>query len=121
MSIEELRRFLPEWTDEQLQDRLEWLPTCDETAIIESHRGLNEEDFFQFWGKLSGPLLLVYGEQSIVLPETAVAKLRAMNAAAKIAGVRKAGHMIPWDNLPDFLAEVRRFITAVIEAPRATP
>jgi N-formylmaleamate deformylase len=114
-SVEELRRFLPTWTDEQLNDRVEWLPTCDETAIIESHRGLNEEDFFYFWDKINIPLLLLYGQESVVLSEAAAAKLREMNPRAETVRIAKAGHMIPWDNLPDFLGAVRRFIRSVTD------
>jgi N-formylmaleamate deformylase len=112
-TVEELRAFLPTWSDEQLRDRVEWLPTCDRTAIVESYRGLNDEDFFPSWSEIDIPVLLIYGRQSPVVPETAVVELRRTNPAAEIEGVSNSGHMIPWDNAREFLAKVSRFIDRI--------
>ena len=114
-TVEDMRPFFPTWTEEQLRVRAEWLATCDETAVVESYRGFHEEDFFDYWPKLSPPVLFMYGGKSPVVPESALREIAAANPKAKMAGVPNAGHMIPWDNLPGFLSETRRFIDEVTQ------
>jgi N-formylmaleamate deformylase len=115
-TAEDMRRYFPTWTEEQLRLRAEWLATCDETAIVETYRNFHEEDFFPYWERLRAPILFVYGEESPVVPETAIEEIRAVNPQAEIVSISKAGHMIPWDNLPEFVDEVRRFINVVEHA-----
>lgn len=109
-TAEAMRRFNPTWSDQQLQARADWLGTCDESAVTESHRGFHEEDFFTFWPLVRAPAILVYGEKSQVVPASAIPELASRNPSAELAVVPQAGHMIPWDNLPGFIAIVRRFV-----------
>jgi N-formylmaleamate deformylase len=115
-SAEDMRRYFPTWSDEQLRLRAEWLATCDETAVVESYRNFHEEDFFEAWPVVPAPALFVYGLESPVVPESALAEVRSANPGAEVVGIPKAGHMIPWDNLPAFLEAVRRFLERA--APR---
>jgi N-formylmaleamate deformylase len=108
-TADDMRRYFPTWSDEQLQIRAEWLATCDERAVVETYENFAREDFFGYWRTLSAPLVFVYGEESPVVPPSGVEEVAAANPAAAIVGVPSAGHMIPWDNLPGFLTEVRRF------------
>ena len=39
--------------------------------------------------------------------------LRSANPAAEVVAIVRAGHMIPWDNLPGFLEAVRTFLSRV--------
>jgi N-formylmaleamate deformylase len=48
---EELRRFCPSWSDEQLDLRAEWLHTCDIRAVIESYNGVG---FYQAFDDFLG-------------------------------------------------------------------
>ena len=113
LTVEALRPSFPSWTDEQLQIRADWMATCDETAVVETHRGFHEEDFFAYWRKLLPPVLLMYGGKSPAVLESAIEEIAAANPRAKIARVPDAGHMIPWDNLSGFLSDTRRFIDEV--------
>jgi N-formylmaleamate deformylase len=108
-TADDMRRYFPTWTDDQLRLRAEWLPTCDETAIVETYRNFGREDFFFYWTRLRPPTLFLYGEESEVVPKGSIGEVAKSNPEAKVVGVPDAGHMIPWDNLPGFLAEVRRF------------
>lgn len=110
VALEVLRRANPSWSDEQHQVRSEWLATCDENAVAESHRGFHEEDFFEYWRPLTAPLLFVYGETSSVVTASNIVEVRRENSNAEFELVRGAGHMIPWDN-PDGLLEVIRSFT----------
>jgi len=108
-TAEAVRRFYPRWKERELQLRAEWLPTCDEHAVLETHRLFDVEDFFGYWSRLHPPLLFIYGKESPVVTEEGLADVRAANPAAAVLGIADAGHMIPWENLDDLLDAVNRF------------
>lgn len=109
---DDMRPYFPTWSDEQLGVRAAWLPTCDEHAVAESWRGFHDEDFFDDWPQVEPPVLFLYGGESPVVTERGAREVAGANPRAQIARVDGAGHMIPWDNLPGFLTEVRRFVTS---------
>jgi N-formylmaleamate deformylase len=105
-------RFFPRWTRSEAELRAQWLATCDEGAVVDSWRAFHDEDLVPAWRRLRPPVLFVYGEDSPVISAEGLAELRAENPAAEFVGISDAGHMIPWENLGDFLAAVRRFAGA---------
>jgi N-formylmaleamate deformylase len=107
-----VRRFYPRWDEEELQLRAEWLPTCAEQAVVETWEHFSDEDFFAGWAALRGPVLFVYGEESPVVTPAGLADVVAANPRAQVRGIRDAGHMIPWENLDDFLEVVTAFVAA---------
>jgi N-formylmaleamate deformylase len=110
---EELRRHFPTLSDEHLAVRTRWLGTCEENAVRESWLNFHREDFFPYLRQLEPPVLFMYGEQSPVVPEAALPEVRlAARPGVEFAGISGAGHMIPWDNTADFLAQARRFLAA---------
>jgi N-formylmaleamate deformylase len=111
-SPDEVRKFYPKWPLRELQLRAQVLATCDETAVLESHEGLETEDFFGYWKRLRRPVLLVRGQDSPVVPEAAAGDLRRARPDIAIVSVPDAGHMVPWDNLPGFLDAVRQPLQA---------
>jgi len=108
-----MRPYFPTWTDEQLALRADWLATCDEQAVVESYANLHEEDFFSYWRQVLPPVLFLYGGTSPAVPADAVDEVRAANPEAEIVELRRAGHMLPWDDLDGFLAAVREFAARV--------
>ena len=116
-TVEAVRRFYPRWDERELQLRVEWLPTCDEHAVLETHRLFDVEDFFGYWSRLRAPLLFVYGAESPVVSPEGLADVRAANPAAKIVEIADAGHMIPWENLDKFLNAVNRFAAEAADRP----
>jgi N-formylmaleamate deformylase len=107
-----VRRFYPHWPERELQLRAEVLASCDETAVLETHEGFQTEDFFRYWAELTPPAVLVRGGDSPVVPLAAVADLRRSQPGIEIHTVPRAGHMVPWDNLPGFLDVVRPHLLA---------
>lgn len=105
------RRLFPTWSDEHVARRVQWLPSCDETAVTETYRNFDEEDFFGFWARLDAPVQFIWGRESHAVSEAGAREVAQANPAAQVAAIAGAGHMVPWDNLPAFLAEVRRFLT----------
>ncbi|UGS35919.1 alpha/beta fold hydrolase [Capillimicrobium parvum] len=111
-TADEVRRFYPRWPEAELQLRAEWLPTCDESAVMATYRNFELEDFFAYWTRLGGPLLFVHGSVSPVVTAAGAAEVAAANPAAQTVAIADAGHMIPWENLEDFVTVCRRFIAA---------
>lgn len=101
---EAIREFFPAWPERELRLRAEVLAECDETAVLETHRGFEEEDFFELWDRLSGDVALIYGANSPVVRPEHVTELRERNPHIPLRAVPDAGHMVPWDNLPGFVA-----------------
>jgi N-formylmaleamate deformylase len=102
-----VRRFYPKWPERELRLRAEVLASCDETAVLETHQRFETEDFFEYWAKLTPPVVLIRGGDSPVVPPDAVAELRRTQPGIDIETVPGAGHMVPWDNLGGFLDAVR--------------
>jgi N-formylmaleamate deformylase len=109
-SIEDLRPFTPTWTDEEIALRAEWLHTCDEAAVRASYAGFHEDDIHKDLAVLTLPTLLMSAERGDVILEEDEAEIRGLNPAIQTVRVADAGHMIPWDNLPSFLAALRPFL-----------
>lgn len=97
----------PSWSREQVESRAAWLSTCDETAVSESYANFSSEDFWSYWAVLAPPATLIYGADSPdFLDRSRISELARANPNARIQAVPDAGHMIPWDNMPDFLSAV---------------
>jgi N-formylmaleamate deformylase len=106
----DVRRFYPRWPARELQLRAEWLPTCDEAAVMATYDNFDREDFFDYLRRLEPPLLFLYGEESPVVTTAGVAEVAAANPTAEIVSIPGAGHMIPWENLGDFAAACLDFV-----------
>jgi len=107
--LEEMKKALP-WSEEHLELRMEWLPTCDRTAIAESHRSFQEEEIHSNLPKIRSETLLMYAEKGGTISDADADEIvRALGKGRKqrIDGV---GHMIPWDNLDAFVSTVRAFL-----------
>lgn len=108
-TLEEFRKLYPKWSDEQIALRLQWLPSCSVEAVTESHHNFHSEDVFgDIPNILCETLLLRAAKAKVVTPEDE-AEILALNPRLRAVSIN-AGHMVPWENLPDFLAIVRAFI-----------
>lgn len=106
----DMRRLYPLWSEEACRLRAEWLATCDETAVVESHRGFESEDVVPFLRRVQPPALFLYGLESPVVTEEAAQEVAAANPELEIVGVPAAGHMLPWENPEGFVEDTRQFL-----------
>lgn len=107
--IEEMRKFCPTWTDEQLALRAQWLHTCQWGAIRIAFDGFATDDVHADMPHIELPTRLVSaGGATVVLPED-VAELKTLMPHLETRRVEGAGHMIPWDKLEGFLDAVMDF------------
>jgi len=121
-TVDEVRRFYPRWPERELRVRALVLASCDETAVLETHEGFEREDFFAYWEKLTGPVVLVRGADSPVVPPAAAADLSENRPDIEIVSVPDSGHMVPWDNLTGFHEAVRpHLIDALSNTTDRTP
>jgi N-formylmaleamate deformylase len=109
-SIADFRKFTPSWTDEQIALRLEWLPTCSVEAVTRTHENFHDEDIFPDLPSLRCPTLLIYAAKANVVPPEQARQIVEMLPDGRAVAVQ-AGHMIPWDNLTDFLSALRSFLS----------
>jgi len=109
-SVDQLRPFLPTWSDEHLRLRAEWLHTCDDRAVAESYRGFHEDEIHEDVQRIHVPaLLVVAGKGGVVLPAD-VEELKALQPALIVRQVESAGHMIPWDDYEGFFEAIGDFL-----------
>jgi N-formylmaleamate deformylase len=109
MSADEMRVFCPTWTQEQLQLRTEWLPTCDEAAVVETYNRFHTEDVHRDVPHIPCPsLLMVATRGDVILPEDEV-ELQTLSPKLSIKRIPDAGHMIPWNNFKGFVEAVMDF------------
>jgi N-formylmaleamate deformylase len=101
-----IRRWFPDWPERELGIRAHELPTCDEIAVRETHEGFETDEFENDWIRLTPPVTLLYGADSRMVTADDARLLTEMAPLAQVIAVPDAGHMVPWDNLPGFLAAV---------------
>ena len=106
---EQAKEDYPSWTDEQARQRGEWLGSCDEVAVVESYSWFHLEAFEPVWQEVEPPALLLFGDASPVVTADDAALLERVNPRAVVAAVAHSGHMIPWDNLKQTVAEIEAF------------
>jgi N-formylmaleamate deformylase len=106
---DEMKKNLP-WSEEQLELRMEWLPSCDKTAIIESHRSFQDEDMHADLPKITSDTFLVYAEKGGTVTEADAAEIMGLLRKGRKQRIEGAGHMIPWDRLDAFVSAVRGFV-----------
>lgn len=112
VTAEQLRQFLPTWSDAQLLLRAEWLPTCDERAIEVGYRGFHGDNIHKDLPFIKVPTLLVAaGQGNVILPEE-LDELTRLMPALQTARVEAAGHMIPWDDFEGFFRAIEGFLAA---------
>jgi len=108
-SLDELRPFTPTWKDEHLRLRAEWLHTCDETAISQSHQGLQTDDIHSdLPGLQTKALLIVAGKGPLSSKD--VDEVRRIAPDMPIRVVPDAGHMIPMEDLDGFFEAFGDFL-----------
>ena len=97
--------------DEHLQLRMEWLPTCDVTAIVESHRSFLEEEIHSDLPRISAPVLLIYAQNGGTVSDADANEIVAALPNGRKLRIDRAGHMIPWDQLDAFVDSVQGFLS----------
>lgn len=105
-TADQMRPFVPTWTEEQVALRAQWLHTCQVDAIKTAYDGFHTDDIHSDLPHISLPMRLVVAGAAPVIQEEDVAEIRTLSPTMDVRTVENAGHMIPWDDLEGFLAEI---------------
>ncbi len=109
LGYEQMKESLP-WSDDKLELRMEWLPTCDPTAITESHKSFHEEDIHSDLPHITAETLLLYAEKGGTVTDEDADEISAAIGKCRKQRIDGAGHMIPWDRLDAFVESVQKFL-----------
>ena len=108
--VERVRRTYPNWTDDQLRTRAEWLHTCDDVAIERSLSGLNSEDIHGDLPAIKAPSLLLVAGKGGVIDDADITEVKALAPSIQVRRIDHCGHMIPFDDLEAFIGAVEDFL-----------
>lgn len=108
-SAEDMKDFCPTWSDHQLEQRAEWLHTCQLDAIDTAYKGFHSDDIHSDIPHLKLPLRLVVAGGAAVINDDDVKELVELAPHIDVRVVEDAGHMIPWDDLEGFISAVADF------------
>lgn len=114
-TADEVSKYYPNWPRRELELRAQCLSTCDKIAVLETHQGFHDEDFFEYWRKLDGRIALIRGAESPVVTQDGARELAENNPTIPISAVSSAGHMIPWDNFDGFRAAIDNALATIDE------
>lgn len=109
MTVDQMRPYFPNWSDEHLLLRTEWIHTCDPRAILQSRRDFLEDDFHSDLPKIECPTkVIVAGKADLILPDEQ-AELESLNPKLETERLDHVGHMVPWDDENGFVELVTNY------------
>lgn len=97
-TADEVALSWPSWPQRELEIRARWLGSCAPEAVGATHEGFESEDFFEWWPSVPEPVAFVRGEDSPVVPVSAMEEVTRTNPRATTHVIVAAGHMVFWDN-----------------------
>jgi N-formylmaleamate deformylase len=115
-SLEEMRPFVPTWTNDAIRLRAEWLPTCDVRAVEIAYRGFHEDDIHSDLPHLKTPTLLVVAGKGGVILADDIAEFRTLLPSIAVQRVENAAHLIPWDDFEGFFRVQSKFLATELSA-----
>lgn len=94
----------PKWPEVHIRARTEWLHTCDERAVIETHRSFHQDNIHSDLSQITIPTtLIVAGKGGVILPDD-VAEIRRLIPSIRIERLEGAGHQVQIDDVEGFLS-----------------
>lgn len=105
----------PKWPEQHIRTRAEWMHTCDERALVESHKGFHQDDVhFDLRNLAVDAALIVAGKGGVIRAEDE-AEIQRLLPSIEIRRLEGAGHQVQIDDTEGFLAIVEE----VLSPPRA--
>lgn len=100
----------PKWPEPHIRLRAEWMHTCDERALIESHKGFHHDDIHFDLRHLSvATALIVAGKGGVILPEDE-AEILGLLPSLALRRLEGAGHQMQIDDTEGFLSIVEELL-----------
>ena len=112
-----LRTEASVWPEAQLLTRAEWLCTCDERAIVVTHRSFHEDDVHSDLPHVTVPTGLIVAGRGGVIQANDEGEIATLLPSIIIRRVENAGHQIQIDNLEGFLAALGEILGVKFSGP----
>jgi N-formylmaleamate deformylase len=111
----------PKWPEVHIRARAEWLHTCDERAVIETHRSFHEDNIHSDLSKITIPTtLIVAGKGGVILPDDVV-EIRWLLPSIRIERLEGAGHQVQIDDVEGFLSVLGDLLKSARHGVEAHP
>lgn len=115
-NAQEVAGWWPRWSHDELVSRSLWLASCTHDSILKTHQGFESEQFEHYWPEVPANTTLLYGADSPVVTAEDVTNLNAMRSDIAIVGIPSAGHMLPWDNFSDTMAQCHKTVSDLLSS-----
>lgn len=102
----------PNWPEHHIRTRAEWLHTCDERALIESHKSFHHDDVHFDLGNLDVAAALVVAGKGGVIRAEDEAEIRRSLPSIAIRRLEGAGHQMQIDDTEGFLAVIEELLAS---------
>lgn len=101
----------PKWPEQHIKTRAEWMHTCDERALMESHKGFHQDDVhFDLRNLAVGAALIVAGKGGVIRAEDE-AEIKRLLPSIAIRRLEGAGHQMQIDDTEGFIAIVEEILS----------
>lgn len=101
----------PKWPEQHIKTRAEWMHTCDERALMESHKGFHQDDVhFDLRNLAVGAALIVAGKGGVIRAEDE-AEIKRLLPSVAIRRLEGAGHQMQIDDTEGFIAIVEEILS----------
>jgi N-formylmaleamate deformylase len=77
---------------------------------VESHRSFQDEEIHSDLPRIAARTLLVYAEKGGTVSEADADEIVSALKHGQKRRIDRAGHMIPWDRLDEFVGSVQSFL-----------
>ncbi|MBN9429869.1 MAG: alpha/beta hydrolase [Burkholderiales bacterium] len=98
------------WAPSLVRLRAEWMHTCYEPAIVAAWRSFHEDDIHQDLRSSKRPIRVMAAERGGVIQAPDIEELLSFGTHIQVEKVADCGHMMPFENLPNFLGVLGRFL-----------
>jgi N-formylmaleamate deformylase len=106
------------WPEAQLLTRAEWLCTCDERAIVVTHRSFHEDDVHSDLPHVNVPTGLIVAGRGGVIRANDESEIATLLPSIVIRRVENAGHQMQIDDLEGFLAVLGEILGVKFSGPK---
>jgi N-formylmaleamate deformylase len=96
----------PKWPEALVRIRAEWLHTCNERAVVESHRAFHEDDMHAHLPHIRVPTALIAAGKGNVILDEDEREIRSLMPSLEFRRVAGAGHQIQVDDFEGFCEAV---------------
>ncbi len=99
----------PYWSEHSKRVRAEWTHTCNEVAVVTTHRNFHDEDIFQNFATVKVRTSLMVATRGGTIEAQDIEDIKALMPSIVVDHV-EGGHMIPFENEPGFFTSLGRLL-----------